>query len=464
MVGKYTTPAEYFFRCIFPRGRILTELEDELSRFVKIIVENAGKDKESFDKAFDQSYKTLVDQPLLKDKTIHNIRTETISLLGLVVLNDEGKVEPTKRTQVLYETQDYRMFFKSFCDKFQFPNGINKPQEVERQIKSSVRFKPARFILQLFRFGIEKYGPDFSATGPEISNLVFNDLRVSSGNSSPQEVLQRLEEARKNSIEFEGNSFHTQHGREFLGYMTLAGLLRSDGHGFKLNDKEGTAIKCILQNEYFFPIPNDYQSSLEVRKAFEAGWEKWFGEMTDEEIISFKTPEEVYKEAVEKLEEAISIPANIKANEKKETGEIGEKLVLRYERGKIQEIRPDKVPLVQLVSSNTTLGYDIISLQFQDVSLKKQVEVKTTKRTFAPESGITVPFPISSNEWNAAKTYRTSYFIYRVILSENSAQILIVRDPVGKEETHHLIAEPNEYKIILSNNCVDDTVELARTV
>ena len=55
----YQTPDEYFIRHAFPRGRMLRQIEDDLTIFVQFISSLSHNKKEDFEKKFDTQYSAL---------------------------------------------------------------------------------------------------------------------------------------------------------------------------------------------------------------------------------------------------------------------------------------------------------------------------------------------------------------------------------------------------------------------
>ncbi len=454
MGDLYTTPDEYFYRCAFPRGRLLSQIEDDLGIFVQLIIKNAGKELNTFNRDFDEEYGKY---RTVTEKTLANHRTEMIALFGLTYLSEDNLVQPSDRTKTLWEKQDYYLFFKSFVDKFQFPNGINTPHATVEQLQKGVKFKPAQFILTLLKKAVEKYGNTFSISGAEVSNLIFNDLRVTTGKLSADEVLQTLITNRERKIRYDGGSNLSQHGREFMGYLTLANLLsiNEENNTFKLNDSALKSIDAIIGNDLLFKFPNNFIDSPEARKQTETEWDLWFGSMDKLEESKLSTPVSAFNEIIEKEELSETkdeFPQPV-MQQLKNIGDLGENFVLKYERTKIQALRPDKVGLVAKVSHDTTLGYDIQSLEWDDLEVKKHIEVKTTNRTYPPDTLILTWFPMSSNEWNAAKSYQNSYYIYRVFLVNKTVKLFIVKNPVEKETKGLLTLEPTGFKVILNKDC-----------
>lgn len=451
MENLYTIPPEYYYRCAFPRGRLLTQMEDDLTAFVQIIVRNRGKHIEQFNKDFDTEYSKY---RAGKEKTIENYRTEMITLFGLVYVTPEGIVQPSERTLLLWDNQDFYLFFKSFADKFQFPNAINSTHFTIERIQKGIKIKPASFILKFMKAGIARYGKGFSVTGSEVSNLIFNDLRVTTGKSSPEDVLDIFISNRNSNTRYESGSNPNQHGREFMGYLVLANLVLIDNEDniFKLNLNEESSIESIINNEYIFNFPADYTTSLEVRKQTDQEWELWYGSVENVEESRFTTPVNTFQEVIGEEVEQGTYPEPI-LPKLKNIGDLGENIVLKYEKTNISAIRPDKVVLVAKVSHDTTLGYDIQSLELDDISVKKHIEVKTTIRTYPPDSVVLTWFPMSANEWSAAKSYGESYYIYRVFLVSKDAKLFIVKNPAKKEQEGLLTLEPTDYKVILNNDC-----------
>jgi hypothetical protein len=452
----YQTPEQHFLRHAFPRGRMLTQIEDDLTIFVQFITSLSHNKKADFESKFDAQYSAL---HAVSEKTIKNHRTEMVSLFGLTIETEDGFVEASTRASLLVDTQNFQLFFKTFCHRFQFPNAINKSQETIKQLEQNVKFKPAPFILQLLKEADAKYGNGFKITGSEISNLIFNDLRVTRGEVTPTQLLDTLVNLREQKEQFNGDSNHSQHGREFLGYMFLAGLLDSDDERrtFFLNRKELYAIDYIISSDLFFEIPKEYATDAKVRKDVQFEWDVWYGDVSQIEAKKLASSEETLEELEEKTEtgatpsvaETVSEVSTPAGFHKRQIGDIGEKVAYKYEVEQVQKIRPDKLGVVKIVSNDTSLGYDIQSVQLEDVNKKKLIEVKTTIRTFMPESEIMTFFPMSANEWETAKNYGDIYFIYRVFITRDSAQIFVIQNPVEHEKVKNIIIEPLQYRVLV---------------
>jgi hypothetical protein len=429
----------------------MRHLEDDLAIFAQLIERHAHLKVKEFTEKFDTEYGDLNDSA---KKTIQNHRTEMATLLGLILIDEDERVEPSRRVQQLNKTQDFTFFFKTFCHKFQFPNCINKSQETIKHIQHGVRFKPAAFILHMMREGVAKFGNSFSVSGNEVSNLVFNDLRVTTGQRTHSQVLKELIHLRESGVQFEGGSKISQHGREFLGYMTLAGLLKAEDNEshFSLNLQESDSIDYIQSSHEFFEIPQNYVDSTVVRKEMKKEWITWFDTVSEEEERAFSATAASLQTIVEKAESAEEVPAYATPVEGslKDIGDLGEMAVLKYERAKVAKVRPDKASLVRRVSNDTSLGFDIQSFDCDDIDVRKLIEVKTTKRIFVPSNEKIISFfPMSSNEWAAAKNYKDNYYIYRVFLTSSETRIFIVKNPVQKEAEGTVFKEPLEFRVFL---------------
>jgi len=102
--------------------------------------------------------------------------------------------------------------------------------------------------------------------------------------------------------------------------------------------------------------------------------------------------------------------------------------------------------MVKIVSSNATLGYDILSLQPQLSRRKKFIEVKTTKKNY--ESDVVIPFFMSINEWSVAEQSGDDYFIYRVIITREKVSIISIQNPVEQQKKGNLQIEATAYKVV----------------
>lgn len=389
----------------------------------------------------------------LKDKSIKNRCTEMLTLFGLTVTSDDGIVQPSQRCALLSASQDFPMFFQSFCHKFQFPSCLNAAKETQRQLEHDVQFAPAAFILQVLQKGVAKYGETFSVNAKEVSHLMFNDLDVTTGKKGPTQVLDALMTLRHRGVHYEGGSKWVQHGREFLGYMQLAGLLTENMGQFSLHRAAQKSTQYQSMRDDFFTVPKEYLESKTMKKKTVLAWQEWYGAVSEEEQKQFAASAEALDDVLEDEElPAESEPVEGRDESTKVLGDIGERIVLKYEKDEMGKVRPDKVTIIRRVSGEPTLGYDIQSLETTDVRVRKLIEVKTTRRIFAPSAEIITYFGMSSNQWEAAQHYGEHYYIYRVFLLANEKKIYIVQNPAAKEKSNLIVKEPLHYKVMLKKN------------
>ncbi len=451
MPETYATPDGRLLRCAFPRGRVLQHVEDDLTVLIQLVMKYGGMfEKIEFMKCIQRDVGNFY---TLNDKSIKNRCTEMLTLFGLTVTSDDGIVQPSQRCALLSASQDFPMFFQSFCHKFQFPNCINAAKETQKQLEHDVQFAPAAFILQVLQKGAAKYGEEFSINAKEVSHLMFNDLDVTTGKKSPVQVLDLLMTLRRRGTRYEGGSRWVQHGREFLGYMQLAGLLTENMSQFSLHRAAQKSAQYQSMRKDFFTVPKEYLESKIMKKKTMLAWQEWYGAVSDEEKKHFAANTETLDDVLDDAE----LPTESESLEGRDEsttalGNIGECIVLKYEKDEMAKIRPDKVNIIRRVSGEPTLGYDIQSLETTDVRVRKLIEVKTTRRIFAPSAEIITYFGMSSNQWEAAEHYGEHYYIYRVFLLANEKKIYIVQNPAAKEKSNLILKEPLHYKVMLKKN------------
>ncbi len=92
--------------------------------------------------------------------------------------------------------------------------------------------------------------------------------------------------------------------------------------------------------------------------------------------------------------------------ENQRIGDFGEKYVLLYEQERIKKWSLKKTVEHVSKSRGDGLGYDILS--YDENSLPKYIEVKTTK------AGLSAQFFITRNELECSKNDQDSYFLYRL--------------------------------------------------
>ena len=453
---SYSTPPEHFFRLHFERSRFSRNLEDMLLLLASRIVNIGMMEKEQFDAVLDKIITEINTEPLA-EKTIRNQRTEMIRLFGLVKYVDNLAI-PGNRLSLLTQTQDTPRFFKSFCSRFQFPGGFLKPDKVSEMVLAGVKFKPAQYLLKMFKIANSRHG-EFALNAAEATHFIFYDKRVTVKGETPDKALDRIMEARKNNLELDKTSDVIRYARDFLNYMVEANLLTELRGMYALNEGEKKAIYSIIADQNFFDgystvIKSDGSWDKDSYKKIDTEWMEWFADGIEDEAL--ETPatalvkdENNYPDQWKKIKAILERrDPTMRGNALKELGDEGEKIAYEYEKEAVKKVRADLVQMVRIVSNTAALGYDILSVQPEEGRRKKYIEVKTTKKNY--ESDFMIPFTISINEWSVAQQFGDDYFIYRVIITKEGVTIFSIQNPPKKNAEKHLGIEPIGFKVIYS--------------
>jgi hypothetical protein len=468
---EYSTPHQYKLELHFPRSRFSRDFEDTLILLSSKMVQLGTISKEQFETQID-AFLHSISNRLLTEKTIANQRTEMLRLYGLgKYIGDDVIVG--NRTYELIKNQDIPRFFKSLCNRFQFPSGINKIQFTSNYVAANVRFKPAQYIIRLLRAGKEITGKSVAVTAKEIAHFVFNDIRVTVNQESPKDCMNRLLDLRKSDVLCSRVNDIIRYARDFMNFMVQANLLIEYNKTYILNEREKPALDFIEKDNSFFDEYNkalmpDGSVNLEIIRTTEEKWHNYFTDVdTFEENALNTTIEAFEKETIEVTMEnntietvttGFDIPkalqqlthdeiGKIKKVSTKDIGDEGELIVYGMERERVLKIRPDLLALVRIVSNDTSLGFDVQSVY--DNGMKKYIEVKTTKRNYTPEEfNGTAFFTISYNEWLAAQQHGDNYYIFRVIITKEKLSIFVIQNPFQKEIEKTLSIFPTEYRLI----------------
>ena len=110
----------------------------------------------------------------------------------------------------------------------------------------------------------------------------------------------------------------------------------------------------------------------------------------------------------------------------KDIGDIGESLVHGHECQRLKNGgREDLVHLVNKIPTELGVGYDISSRELDDTI--RNIEVKTT---ISSKPIVFNKVHLTPNEWQAAKSYRERYFIYRLMVSKTDIKLYVLQNPV----------------------------------
>ena len=269
------------YRCTIVRGKSQKEIDNLLPAYAKVIDEICPCKKEDFPRLFNEHFevfleKTDVSNDVNKKKTLDNHRTEIAGkLFGMYYLSSDGYYYESERTNKFLKDNDQPAFFKDVCYKMQFPNGLDKENNLEDKIAKKLNFRPNSFVIKLLQ---ETEKRNLKLMTSDIGYYVLNSLDVLQGNASIDEVLNVIADDKKNGIErkvkTEGKaaSYDTQHIREQLNYLELANLIRITKDKYiVLNPLEKTA-NDIFASKWNKNIDFDVYkydiSTIENRKKF----------------------------------------------------------------------------------------------------------------------------------------------------------------------------------------------------
>jgi len=105
---------------------------------------------------------------------------------------------------------------------FQYPGGHIKPQNVIKQIKAGIRFKPCKFILQLLAAGEQITNKPFYITAEELTQCAFFDLRITRDAIDTKEVVKLIVSNRGNKIEYDHKYEQLyNHSTQSLPYIVM---------------------------------------------------------------------------------------------------------------------------------------------------------------------------------------------------------------------------------------------------
>ncbi|NLF41736.1 MAG: hypothetical protein GX587_03480, partial [Bacteroidales bacterium] len=251
----YSVPDTFFLRLHHCRPRFKNDVESVLIAIATVIGDMQEAPIEPF---MDNLFLTIKNYPgnfNKTDKTIHNWKTEISTLFGLVEYHSprEGWCRPGATAKMLAENQDIPQFFKTFLFTFQYPGAHIKKQEIKNLIEAEVKFKPAKYIIEVLKTGEEQYS-QFSITKAEATHCVFNDLRVTRDGRDAGETARLIQNNRSERFSYDETGDVIRYAGDILDYMVLANLLRIDPSGkyFSLNWAEIHAIDTFLSSSKWF--------------------------------------------------------------------------------------------------------------------------------------------------------------------------------------------------------------------
>lgn len=439
-MSVYQIPEEYYFRIHHCRPRFKGNVENVLIYMATEISKIGDRPKKEFNNLLNDAIKCFPGNSTLVQKTIDNWRTEISTFFGLFYEDENHNNHAMLRAKELAEHNDLVEFFKLFLYYFQYPGAHIKSKDVLEQIEVGVHFKPTQYILKLLKSAEENTGKRCGITKEEACYCIFNDLRCTRDNEDVTVTWQRIQKNRDLEIEYVAKGDITRYAGDILDYMQHANLLVSyNNKEFFINHCENEAIlKYINSTEWFDGYDTMIANRSGTIQAVNDRKSDWFLYVNREvgdtdfatDITSFFTAGyETQKEPDSQMKLFAAYMEKLKSLESlktKDIGDIGESLVHGHEcqRLKLGD-REDLVHLVVKIPTELGVGYDISSRELDDTI--RNIEVKTTIST---KPIVFNKIHLTPNEWQAAKSYKERYFIYRLMVSKTEIKLYVLRDPV----------------------------------
>ena len=449
----YQIENEFYYRLHHIRPRFKNDVEGVLFYVADSICLIGCCDESTFKEKLNNAIKHYPGNFNRTKKTINNWRTEISSLFGLIK-KEKGFCEPSELAKKLHESGDLVGFFRNFLFTFQYPGGHLKPHEIVSMIDRGIKFHPVRFILSLLQTGTKKNGGErFGISREELTHLVFNDLRVTSGKQGVSETLEKIIYHRNKKTLFDSRGDIIRYARDILDYMVLGDFLyrKPDGRYYpKMQYIE--EIKMFSESESFFGGYDDFYLKGASTKEIEETQEEWFLYVnsfvdksnfeTDLELFFDEEKDDgeasVDGESIETVDDIKKFFHQIsKSASTKQIGDFGEAITIQHEINRISGLgKEDLVDKIKKIPDHLAVGYDIKSyLGINNDFSHIQIEVKST----ISKNPLQIKrFTLTPNEFEAAKSYKSSYFVYRILISSEGVSLFVIRDPIQKFKNDHL--------------------------
>lgn len=447
----YEIPEEYSFRIHHVRPRFKGNVENVLIYMATEITRIGSQPKDEFNTQLNNAIRCFPGNATAVPKTINNWRTEISSLFGLFYEDEDKFNHAMLRAKELAESNDLVQFFKQFLYYFQYPGAHIKSHEIVLQIEQGVHFKPAQYILKMLYEAERRSGERCYITKAEACYCILNDLRCTRDNEDVLITWNRIKKNREYEREYEPIGDVIRYAGDILDYMELANLLKSyNGKEFYLNSTENeTIIKFINSTEWF----NQYDrmiarrsASIDSVKSCRCAWFEYVNRSSEDtdfatDITAYIDVEpsgeqerhlQLFKTYLDHIQDYENLNT-------KDIGDIGESLVHGHECQRLKDGgRSDLVHLVKKIPTELGIGYDISSREL-DATIRN-IEVKTTI-SLKPIKFNKVH--LTPNEWQAAKSYKQRYYIYRLMISKREIKLFVMNDPIQLFRTEMIDISPN---------------------
>jgi hypothetical protein len=442
----YRIPDEHFCRIHHIRPRFKNDVENVLLYMATEIAKMEKAEQDIFKERLNSVIRLYPGNASKDKKTINNWRTEISSLFGLIEYDGDYAM-PGRMAALLADNQDLIEFFRYFLYHFQYPGGHLKPHETAEYIKSGIKFKPAKYLIQVMLEGKRLSGESsFGVTKAEATHCIFNDLRATRDGRSPRDTALLIMNNRKFEVEYDHGGDVTRYAGDILDYMELADLVRlRPNYQYYLNASHLETIQGFVDNDtYFQPYERYYDGGKFDVSNIAQTQEQWFAYVNERldsaifEADALSIIEEVGEKAetedksvfiteiLEKIRNQREAEVTIRT---KEIGDIGEAIVIEHEKVRLTNAgKKELIRNIHKIPELLAAGYDISS--FEGVGeLRRLIEVKTTISRGKLSAN---NFHMSPSEWSAASSYQNVYFVYRLMVSSEDITLFLIQDPVGK--------------------------------
>lgn len=467
-INYYQIPDKYWFRIHFVRPRFKSNIENVLLYMANECCRIPRCSCSEYNKRYFNAIKMFPGNIGMTRKTLDNWRTEIPALFGFYKENKETDItETTQMAVFLHENQDLTQFLRLFLYSFQFPGGHMKAVDVKDIIYNNIKFKPARILIQVLLAGNsilseQDSSKEMSISAEEATYCIFNDIRVTSGTVSANEIAQTILNNRKNKLKYYNPKDKkirsltgtprtkgdvTRYAKDILDYMEIANLLIKTNGYYYLKGNEMVAIQNFRDDKTWFKGYDSLYGKKDIETVELTKIEQeWF------EYVNNSMRPELFKTDVKAMfcqKNIVDVVFDDRIKEvvasddrtMKDIGNLGEAMICGHEKMRLKiNGYEDFVRLVQIVDSPSYHpGFDIDSYEPDGTEAHRYIEVKTT---ISKKKIQMFGFHMSPNEWRVAGTIKEHYCIYRLMLSEQDKILYILRNPVSLYKADQIEAEP----------------------
>ena len=467
-INYYQIPDKFWFRIHFVRPRFKSNIENVLLYMANECCRIPRCSCSEYNKRYFNAIKMFPGNIGMTRKTLDNWRTEIPALFGFYKENKETDItETTQMAVFLHENQDLTQFLRLFLYLFQFPGGHMKAVDVKDIIYNNIKFKPARILIQVLLAGNsilseQDSSKEMSISAEEATYCIFNDIRVTSGTVSANEIAQTILNNRKNKLKYYNPKDKkirsltgtprtkgdvTRYAKDILDYMEIANLLIKTNGYYYLKGNEMVAIQNFRDDKTWFKGYDSLYGKKDIETVELTKIEQeWF------EYVNNSMRPELFKTDVKAMfcqKNIVDVVFDDRIKEvvasddrtMKDIGNLGEAMICGHEKMRLKINGYEKfVRLVQIVDSPSYHpGFDIDSYEADGTEDHRYIEVKTT---ISKKKIQMFGFHMSPNEWRVAGTIKEHYCIYRLMLSEQDKILYVLRNPVSLYKTDKIEAEP----------------------